>query len=94
MKEEDDDELILFIGVFKNIYKIREIKFVLVLIEKGVYKSKSRGLVVCLCCNNIFFVLLDDEGSLVVSDEFYNKENFFSLRCNVMVKKLKIIYRR
>ncbi|XP_048635532.1 probable ubiquitin-like-specific protease 2A isoform X1 [Brassica napus] len=94
MKEEDDDELILFTGASKNIHKTREIKSASALIEKGVHKSKSRGLAARSCCNNILLVLSDDEGSSAASDELHNKENFSSSRCNVMAKKPKTIYRR
>ena len=93
-EEEDDDELVLFTGASKNIHKSREIKSASALIEKGVHKSKSRGLAARSCCNNILLVLSDDEGSSAASDELHNKENFSSSRCNVMAKKPKTIYRR
>ncbi|KAL0833589.1 hypothetical protein Bca101_085478 [Brassica carinata] len=93
-EEEDDNELFLFTGASKNIHKSREIKSASAWIEKGVHKSKSRGLAARSCCNNILLVLSDDEGSSAASDELHNKENFSSSRCNVMAKKPKTIYRR
>lgn len=93
-EEEDDNELFLFTGASKNIHKSREIKSASAWIEKGVHKSRSRGLAARSCCNNILLVLSDDEGSSAASDELHNKENFSSSRCNVMAKKPKTIYRR